>query len=82
MPDRHGHWGSVPYLGRGALEDTGWFENGVRDGAFVRRYQNGTKALEATYCNGVVREPVRRWNEQGQPLDAGAGWLTPPDGGA
>jgi hypothetical protein len=81
IPDKHGRWGNYSKHVRGRLQEAGWFKNGIRNGLFVRWYQNGNRALEATYCNGVVREPVLRWSEQGTPLDAGSGWLTPPDGG-
>jgi hypothetical protein len=81
IPDKKGRWGHQKKHERGRLMEAGWLKNGVRHGATVRWYENGTRALEATYCNGVLQDPVRRRNEQGVSLDAGSGWLAPPDGG-
>jgi len=81
-PDKHGRWtGNYTRHGRANLAEVGWLKSSVRHGVFVRWYQSGAKALEATYCNGVLQDSIRRWSEQGVPLDAGSGWLAPPDGG-
>jgi len=81
MPDRNGHWGNYSYYERGRPAEAGWLKNGVRHGTLVRWYHSGAKALEVAYCDGALQHDVRRWSEQGAPLDAGAGWLAPPDGG-
>jgi hypothetical protein len=80
MPDRNGHWNNHSRLVRGRLREAGWLKSGARDGIFVRWYRNGVKALEATYCDGVLQHDVRRWSEQGAPLDAGAGGSLLRDG--
>src|SRR5262245_37521515 len=65
IPDKHGRWGSHMTPVRGDRSEAGWFKNGVRHGLFVRWYREGAKALEATYCNGVLQSGVRRWTERG-----------------